>query len=228
MTTWIDSPSPIAMICRGGIVDHGRSLLDRLPFRLRPYNTTENDSMAIKETITFFNWRIFKALLVLMVVGTVVLSVLLDVAILATGDSQGVRVSIMGHLSDGNGVMSQKQHDTLISFVYSESAFARENIQYFVKIGLHHAADFVFIFNGETTAANFLPNWDNIKVVHRNNTCYDMGAVGEVMQNDGLWKNYKKFISINASIRGPFIPYWADACWTDLYLNKVTDVVKVS
>ena len=32
---------------------------------------------------------------------------------------------------------------------------------------------------------------------------------------------------LNASIRGPFLPYWASGCWSDMYLEKVTDEVKV-
>jgi hypothetical protein len=32
---------------------------------------------------------------------------------------------------------------------------------------------------------------------------------------------------LNASIRGPFVPYWSEKCWSDIYLSRVTKEVKV-
>lgn len=57
-----------------------------------------------------------------------------------------------------------------------------------------------------------------------------MGSYGEVYKaNDqALVKKYKKFINMNASIRGPFMPAWSDQCWTDVFATSVTDKVKVS
>lgn len=40
-------------------------------------------------------------------------------------------------------------------------------------------------------------------------------------------KQYKKIIMLNASIRGPFVPHWSKECWSDAYLDRVTDEVKV-
>ncbi|KAL1890609.1 hypothetical protein Sste5346_008125 [Sporothrix stenoceras] len=97
-----------------------------------------------------------------------------------------------GSLQAQNNTLSwsaPQPHDTLITYVYAESSFGRENLAYFIQIGLHRAADFVFTFNGETDIDSLLPDWDNIRVVHRNNTCYDMGAVGEVLRIDDLWKS---------------------------------------
>ncbi|KAF5588585.1 asparagine synthetase [Fusarium subglutinans] len=95
---------------------------------------------------------------------------------------------------------------------------------------LHSAADFIFIFNGETDADSLIPDAPNIRIVHRNNTCFDLGAHGEVLREDGLWTHYRRFITMNASIRGPFLPYWAQgkgACWSDLYLARVNERVKL-
>jgi hypothetical protein len=93
---------------------------------------------------------------------------------------------------------------------------------------LHGAADFLFIFNGETDAHKLLPKADNIKYIHRANDCYDLGAFAEVLLKDDLYKKYQRFITMNASIRGPFLPVWAmGACWSDMYLNLVTEETKV-
>ncbi|KAH8647871.1 hypothetical protein BX600DRAFT_475955 [Xylariales sp. PMI_506] len=115
----------------------------------------------------------------------------------------------------------------LITYVYSETPEARRNFEFFVRHGLHAKADFVFIFNGETDAVGLLPNATNIQAVQRNNSCYDLGAHAEVLTKDNLWMRYGKFILMNASVRGPFIPHWADACWSDRLLAKVTDEVKL-
>ncbi|KUJ18929.1 uncharacterized protein LY89DRAFT_582689, partial [Mollisia scopiformis] len=118
-------------------------------------------------------------------------------------------------------------HQTLITYVYSESYESMQNLMFFLEHGLHAKADFVFIFNGETNHTQLIPNKPNIKIVQRDNSCYDLGAHGEVLTKDDLWLKYKKFIMMNASVRGPFIPHWAEACWSDRLLSKITTDVKL-
>jgi len=118
----------------------------------------------------------------------------------------------------------------LILYAYADSkdGSALENLKFFIAHGLHAAADFVFILNGETDAKAIIPAKDNIRLVQRPNECYDLGAYSEVLLKDDLYKNYKRFITLNASVRGPFIPYWSEGCWTEMFLSKVTDEVKVN
>jgi hypothetical protein len=122
---------------------------------------------------------------------------------------------------------SAKGGRTLVVYAYAESDSARENLKYFIKKGLNGAADFVFMFNGETDADQLIPDKPNVRVVRRPNTCYDLGAMGEVLRKDDLWKGYSRFITMNASIRGPFLPVWSKDCWMDRYLDRITDEVKV-
>lgn len=131
----------------------------------------------------------------------------------------------------------------LILYAYAESENARANLEFFLKKGLHGRADFVFIFNGEAPeAVRLIPTKrSNVRIVQRDNTCYDIGSFGKVLRsqikvggdgNNGkgvpLWHRYKWFITMNASIRGPFLPMWSEECWTDAFLRKVTDDTKVS
>lgn len=117
----------------------------------------------------------------------------------------------------------------LVVYAYAESENARENLRFFLTRGLHAGADFIFIFNGETDADQMVPvHLENISIVKRENTCYDIGAFGQVLSKDSLWMRYKRFITLNASVRGPFLPIWSDECWTDAFFNKITDEVKVS
>jgi len=115
----------------------------------------------------------------------------------------------------------------LVLYAYSESETARPNLEFFIRHALHSAADFIFILNGITDAATIIPKLPNVRIVQRDNDCYDLGAYAEVLQKDDLWKGYGKFIMLNASLRGPFMPYWSDTCWMDMYLRKLTDEVKV-
>ena len=123
----------------------------------------------------------------------------------------------------------QQQDRPLILYAYHESDSARANLKFFVNEGLSGAADFVFIINGETEDSALVPRLPHIRVVERPNTCYDLGSFGEVLRAHDLYKKYKRFITINASVRGPFVPRWATGktCWMDAFLNRLSDTVKV-
>ncbi|KUI64230.1 hypothetical protein VM1G_10987 [Cytospora mali] len=138
-----------------------------------------------------------------------------------------------------NGV--GKPDRPLILYAYAESENARINLEFFLKKGLHGRADFVFIINGEASeAVKLIPKLFNVMVVQRDNSCYDIGAFGKVLRSqikvgsegavkDGvqLWQRYKKFITMNASIRGPFLPVWSEECWTDAFIRKLNDQTKL-
>lgn len=119
---------------------------------------------------------------------------------------------------------------TVVLYVYTERPDSRKNAVYFIQHGLHERADFIFIFNGESDLDSLFPkNAQNIRVIRRSNTCYDLGAVGEVLRSNDqeIVKRYNRFIFMNASVRGPFIPMWSSACWSDIFLNKLTEKVKL-
>lgn len=138
----------------------------------------------------------------------------------------------------GNGEAKDRP---LVTYVYSQTPSAEANLRYFIKHALNDAADFIFIINGDVTISRqIIPKLDNIQVVERENDCYDLGshakilttkistkdASGQAMELE-RWKNYKRFILLNASIRGPFMPNWSNRCWMDAYLSKVTEEVKL-
>lgn len=138
--------------------------------------------------------------------------------------------------------------------VYHDSDDAMANAKFFIDHALHDRADFIFILNGESTLKNRIPvNLPNIRVIDRPNTCYDLGAHGEVLlaNNSEIANKYDKFILMNgkcsrilrrrccvwrltchpalqpASVRGPFMPRWSRDCWTDAFTSRVTDKVKL-
>ncbi|KAK6519936.1 hypothetical protein TWF506_000230 [Arthrobotrys conoides] len=119
----------------------------------------------------------------------------------------------------------EEEKRALITYVYFETPNARQNALFFINHGLHAFADFIFIINGPTDISSHLPPAPNIKVIHRNNTCFDLGSHAEVLTaNDGeLMKKYDRFILMNSSIRGPFLPIWSKECWSDAYLDGITE-----
>lgn len=132
-----------------------------------------------------------------------------------------------GTKADGDVASSIPTDRPLILYAYSETPNARSNLIFFLAHGLHQSADFVFIINGESDATSLIPEQPYITIVKRPNDCYDLGAHAEVLIKDDLYKKHKRFILMNASIRGPFLPSWAAGCWSDMYLGKITDNVKV-
>lgn len=74
----------------------------------------------------------------------------------------------------------------------------------------------------------------NMRIIKRENTCFDLGAHAEVLTKvegggtgRALKDRYKRFILMNASIRGPFVPHWSKECWSDAYLGRLNEKVKV-
>lgn len=129
----------------------------------------------------------------------------------------------------------------LVTYVYSQTDSAEANLRYFITHALNDAADFIFIINGDATISReIIPKLDNIQAVERKNDCYDLGSHAEILTTkittqdvngkavkQERWKGYNRFILLNASIRGPFMPNWSDRCWMDAYLSKVTEEVKL-
>lgn len=114
----------------------------------------------------------------------------------------------------------------LVLYSFFETPEATKNFKFFLHHALHSRADFIIMVNGATTvdlsSLNELPN---VQVVRRENRCFDLGGFREILSADpALLLRYKRYIFMNASLRGPFFPPWAkDTCWSDAYLDKLQD-----
>jgi hypothetical protein len=106
------------------------------------------------------------------------------------------------------------------------------NLQYFVDHALHDKADFYLIINGHKTRVDF-PDRPNIYVTRRQDECFDLGAIGSVLQqNDNeVMDKYERFILTTSKARGPFFPLWAvqtgQACWTENLFHPLNAQTKL-
>lgn len=124
-----------------------------------------------------------------------------------------------------------KANTDVLLYVYYEQSDAKRNLQFFVDHALHDHMDFVFIIQGDTLTVD-IPVRPNIKIIHRENNCYDLGAIGSILSANGheIRKRYEKFVLMNSSVRGPFFPHWArmqGTCWSNLFLQPLTGLTKL-
>ena len=84
----------------------------------------------------------------------------------------------------------------------------RENLEFFLRAAIGAEADpvvdYVIAVNGAATVRlDGLP--PNVRVVRRENVCYDGGTAGEVLAALDI-RPYRFFVIMNSSVRGPFLP----------------------
>lgn len=119
----------------------------------------------------------------------------------------------------------ESRSSDLILYSYFETDEAQRNLHYFLSHALHARADFIFLMNGNYTVK--IPSRSNIRIIERENKCFDLGAYHEVLSANETLTNYKRFIMLNASVRGPFFPSWANhICWSDAFFDKLDSHVK--
>ena len=112
---------------------------------------------------------------------------------------------------------------TLVSFVFHEynsrvQAFIHNCI--FEDDNIH----FLIICNNKKI---HLPQLDYVKIIKRDNIGYDFGGWSEGILTDNLYKNYDNFIFVNSSVLGPYLPCYFKGKWTDVYLQGLTENVKL-
>lgn len=102
-----------------------------------------------------------------------------------------------------------------------------DRVKHFIKHCIFKDAniDFVVIVNDRTFNAFDVP--DYVKIFHRDNIGYDFGGWSDALLTRDLYKKYDKFIFVNSSTIGPFIPSYYKVKWTDIYLNGLQNNVKL-
>jgi lipopolysaccharide biosynthesis protein len=112
---------------------------------------------------------------------------------------------------------------TLVLYVFH---VVNNRVQHFINncIFDDKNVDFIIISNNKDNKF-IVPN--GVKVLLRDNVGYDFGGWSEALLVDDLYKNYDKFIFVNSSVIGPFIPSYYKGKWTDVYIDGLQNNVKL-
>lgn len=112
---------------------------------------------------------------------------------------------------------------TLVIYVFHE---LNERVNNFIKnaIFLDPDIDFTIINNGSEKEP-ILP--DHVIYFKGDNIGYDFGGWSRGILYNNLYKDYDTFIFINSSASGPYLPSYFQGKWTDIYLNGLSDSVKI-
>jgi hypothetical protein len=84
--------------------------------------------------------------------------------------------------------------------------------------------DFIIISNDKNIVIE-VP--DYVKLLFRDNIGYDFGGWSDALLINNLYEKYDKFIFVNSSVIGPFIPSYCKEKWTDIYINGLQNNIKL-
>lgn len=113
---------------------------------------------------------------------------------------------------------------TLVLYVFNKKTRLVES---FFKNCIFEDNDthFLVITNGYTENLDDLPSY--VTLIRRENKGYDFGGWSHALLTSDLYKNYDYFIFANASIFGPFLRPDFKGKWTDIFINGLTDDIKL-
>jgi len=115
------------------------------------------------------------------------------------------------------------QGKLLVLFVFHQ---VNDRVKQFIEkcIFQDGNVDFVIISNDK---ANTFDSPEYVKKIFRDNVGYDFGGWSEALLTGDLYKKYDNFIFVNSSVIGPFLPPDFNGKWTDIYVNGLSDTVKL-
>jgi len=112
---------------------------------------------------------------------------------------------------------------TLVLYVFHRY---NERVEYFIKnaIFLDPDIDFMIINNGDTVEFTIPDYVIYFKTINQG---FDFGGWSKGLLYNDLYKGYDSFIFVNSSVMGPYLPSYFKGKWTDIYLDGLTDSVKL-
>jgi hypothetical protein len=112
---------------------------------------------------------------------------------------------------------------TLVLYVFDKF---HDRVQKFIDNAIFYDenVDFLIISNGKKDFSAPL----FVKKLLRDNVGYDFGGWSDGLFHEDLYQQgYDKFIFVNSSVVGPFIPSYYKGKWTDIYLDGLKNNVKL-
>lgn len=110
-----------------------------------------------------------------------------------------------------------------------------DNLLFFLKHGYINDNNITFyiVFNGvhDTKSIDHYQKQNLIFRKRPQNIAYDFGCWSDVLftkvNDHHLYTEYSHYIFVNSSCCGPFLPVYNNQRWCDLFINKITDTIKL-
>jgi hypothetical protein len=113
-----------------------------------------------------------------------------------------------------------KQSLVIYHFFEKDESYIR-NFAHFLLFGYRQDADFLIVIAGETSLD--LPTRSNIQYLQTRNQNNDFGGYCEALRHLGDHAvQYEYVYFVNSSVRGPFVPSFAEANWLDVFHKRMT------
>jgi hypothetical protein len=88
--------------------------------------------------------------------------------------------------------------------------------------------DFIIVSNDEGSKVEIPGDKrTNVEIMYRKNIGYDFGGWSDGVLTNERYKSYDRFIFVNSSVAGPFLPAGYSGRWTDIYLDGLEGNVKL-
>lgn len=108
---------------------------------------------------------------------------------------------------------------TAVIFHYFErDLIYKNNLIYFLSVGILESVDYFIVISGECTVE--LPERKNVIFIKTENWNNDFGGYIKFFQEVSV-DRYDFFIFINSSVRGPFLPSYADFPWVHAFTDRL-------
>lgn len=105
-----------------------------------------------------------------------------------------------------------------------------ERVKHFLEYAIFYDSniDFILISNDKNNKFEVPANVKSVvRTLFRDNIGYDFGGWSDALLQNNLYENYDKFIFVNSSTIGPFMPSYYNDKWTDIYINGLQDNIKL-
>jgi len=111
-----------------------------------------------------------------------------------------------------------KSHLVIYHYFEKDVSY-RDNFLHFLSFGYQEANDYVFIIGGQYSVE--LPKFSNIQYVFTEPKRSDFGGYAEFINSGFNFQPYEFIFFINSSVRGPYMPAYAQQSWTQVFLKQM-------
>ncbi len=139
-----------------------------------------------------------------------------------TSDPLARTDSIAGHDHSSNPA-GQYGRVCVIYHYFEVNQQYRENLSHFLTFGVLPDVDYVIVLSGGCSLE--LPDLPNIRYLNAPNRNRDYGGHTFALHHGVPVDAYSHFIFVNSSVRGPYLPMYADKPWYNVFLDLLDDEV---